>query len=313
MRAMGIERFGGTEEIVRLHVDEPKVAPDSVLISVEAAGVNPVDWKIREGRLAAALPAFFPLVLGWDAAGTVERVGPAVTAFAPGDRVMAYCRKHTLSEGTYAELVSVPESFVAPVPDGVEAEQAAALPLAGLTARQCLDAAGVGEGATVLVHAAAGGVGHLACQLAVVRGARVIGTASAANHDFLGSLGVDEPLDYRDTDLAEAVREAHPDGVDAVLDSVGAHEQSLRMLREGGTLVSIAGPTDPAACAERGVAGAYVFVRQRGDQLAELGQLLGEGSLRVEIDEALELERAARAHERSEQGHVRGKLVLRAG
>lgn len=288
-------------------VDDPLVGPDSVLIEVAASSVNPVDWKIVAGYLTGAMPHHLPMIPGWDVAGTVKAVGPAVTSVSVGDRVAAYDREDHVQHGTYAELTSVPERTVAKIPDGVSFEQAGALPLAGLTAAQALSAAGVLPGDTVLVHAAAGGVGSMAVQLAGHSGARVIGTASPANHDYLRELGA-EPVAYGD-DLVEAVRELAPDGVQVVVDLIGgdALATTPRLLAEGGRVVSI---VDAATVSELG--GAYVFVRGRGDQLGELLTLVADGALRVEIAETYPLERTADALRASMGGHVRGKILITA-
>ena len=190
MKAVTLHRFGGPEVLALEHVPDPPLGPDAVLVAVRAAGVNPVDWKIREGYLTGRFPHHTPVIPGWDAAGVVAAVGPAVTGFAVGDEVMAYARKDTIEYGTYAELVTVADHATAHKPAALSFAQAAALPLAGLTALQALTALEVGTDDTVLVHAAAGGVGHLAVQLASSLGARtVIGTASPRNHDFVRALG----------------------------------------------------------------------------------------------------------------------------
>ncbi|MEA2459241.1 MAG: hypothetical protein QOC95_2213, partial [Thermoleophilaceae bacterium] len=202
MRAMAIEEFGGRDKIREMDLDDPLVGPDGILIRIASAGVNPVDYKTREGKQAERFPNFFPLILGWDAAGVVEEVGPAVTELEPGDEVYAYARKDFLRDGTYAELVSVRPHHVAKKPLSLPLVEAGAVPLAGLTAWQLVhDALAVGDGETVLVHAAAGGVGHLAAQIARAAGATVLGTASARNHDFVRDLGVPDPIDYREEDV----------------------------------------------------------------------------------------------------------------
>src|SRR6476659_4698177 len=215
---MVIDEWGGTETLHGAEVEPPPVGPDFVLIRNRAAGVNPVDTKIREGKLAGAFPSGFPLILGWDASGVVDRVGPAVSMFRPGDEVFGYCRRHHLQYGTYGEFTSVPDAFIAHKPEELSWEEAASLPLAGLTAHQALETLGVRGGEKLLVTGGAGGVGHLAIELAVGRGAHVIATASPANHDFLRELGAD-PLDYDDDDLPARVRELTGDGgADAALD-----------------------------------------------------------------------------------------------
>lgn len=307
MRAIGIHEFGGRDKLQLLELPEPKVPPDFVKIEIRAAGVNPVDWKIREGRSEPRFPVVFPVVPGWDAAGVVAEVGPAVTEFAPGDEVFAYCRKHFLGEGTYAEHVSVPEASVARKPESLSFEQAAAIPLAGLTAYQALFlAAGLTAGERVLVSAASGGVGSFAVQLAIDAGAEVVGVASRQHRDRVLELGAYEVID-RTRDVVEAARELAPDGVDVVFDLYG-DERLGNALRDEGRLVSIAAPP---SYRERGVVSSYVFVRPDGEQLEELAGLADDGRLLVDIAEVLPLEDAARAHELSEAGHVRGKLVLR--
>lgn len=306
MRAVAIHEFGGPERLKVTELEEPVVGPDVVLVRTRAAGVNPVDWKTREGRLTARYPCHFPLIPGWDVAGVVERVGAAVTEFSPGDEVMGYVRRDHVQWGTYAELVPAPVRTLAPKPAALSWAEAAVLPLAGLTAWQALTRClAVGPGDVVLVHAAAGGVGTFAVQLARVLGAEVIGTASEANADHLRALGA-EPLVYGDG-LADRVRALAPDGVTAVLDLVGgdALAASPAMLAPGGRLASV---IDPARTAE--VGGRYWFVRPDAAELAHLGGLVDEGRLGVHLTATLALEEAAEAHRRLETGHMRGKLAL---
>jgi NADPH:quinone reductase-like Zn-dependent oxidoreductase len=307
VRAIGIHEFGGRDQLQLLELPEPKVPPDFVKIEVRAAGVNPVDWKLREGRLEPRFPVSFPVVPGWDAAGVVAEVGPAVTEFAPGDEVYAYCRKHFIGEGTYADYVSVPDAYVARKPESLSFEQAGAIPLAGSTAYQALFlSAGLTAGERVLVSAAAGGVGSFAVQLAIDAGAEVIGVASEQHRERVLELGAYEVID-RSRDVVEAALELAPEGVDVAFDLYG-DAQLGDAVRDGGRLVSIA---SPPSYSERGVVASYVFVRPDGEQLEELAALADDGRLLVDIAEVLPLEEAARAHELSEGGHVRGKLVLR--
>jgi NADPH2:quinone reductase len=313
VRAVGIREFGGRDRLEVLDVPEPKIGADVVLIRVRSAGVNPVDWKIREGRLEPAWPHVFPVVPGWDVAGVVERVGPAVTTVAPGAEVFAYCRKHFVGEGAYAELVSVPETSVARKPASLDFEHAGAVPLCALTAYQALfGAAGLTAGETVLVQAAAGGVGGFAVQLAADAGAEVIGTASERNHEYVLGLGAFEAVDYTARDVAGAVREIAPDRVDVVLDIYGgeALRRTVETVRDGGRIVSIGQPPADDVFRQRGIEASYVFVRPNAEELAEIAQLFDDDRLTVELQEVLALEDAARAHELSEAGHVRGKLVL---
>jgi NADPH:quinone reductase-like Zn-dependent oxidoreductase len=310
MRAIAVREWGGRDRMELLDLEPPPVAPDGVLVRVRAAGLNPVDHKVRAGNLAGAFPFHFPVILGWDAAGTVEQVGPAVTWFKPGDAVYGYCRRHELRFGTYAEYTSVPEGYLAHMPRELSFEEAGAMPLAVLTAHQALDRAGLRGGETLFVPAGAGGVGHFAVQLAVERGARVIAAASPRNHDFLRELGA-EPVDYTSEDVPARVHElAAGDGADAALDLFGGdgRERAFAALRRGGRLVSIASPPPEK---RDGFEVHYIFVRPSGYDLGEhVTPLVQEGRLRPHILQAYPLERAAEAHERLEDGHVRGKLVL---
>ena len=311
MHAVAIEQFGGRDQMAVMDLPDPKVGPDSVLVRVAAAGLNPVDWKMREGGLDARFPHRFPVILGWDAAGVIEQVGPAVVDLKPGDAVYVYARKTEVSEGTYAELLSVPDGMVARAPSSLSPTEAGAVPLAGLTALQALDEAlGVGEGDTVVVQAAAGGVGHFAVQIASARGARVVGVASERNHDFVRSLGAEAVVDHHAGSVADQVLEHHPGGVDALFDLFGGDglADARSVVREGGRVTSLA-DTDPAGDRDD-LMGRYVFVRPSAPGLVELGRLADAGQLRVEIAEGYPLDRAAAAHERLEDGHVRGKLVL---
>ncbi|MFG3257012.1 NADP-dependent oxidoreductase [Streptomyces sp. NPDC048172] len=304
MKAITLSEYGGPEALRLSDLPEPKVAPGEVLIRVKAAGVNPVDWKLAEGYLDALMETHFPLVPGWDVAGVVERVGLDVEEYAPGDEVFGYIRKDSVQCGAYAELVSAHVRMLARKPAALSWEQAAGVPLAGLTAYQAIERVGVRAGETVLVHAAAGGVGSLGVQIAVARGARVIGTASARNHDFVRELGA-EPVEYGDG-LAGRVAELAPDGVDAVLDFAGAHvvEESLGLLARPERLASIA---DPEAAA-RG--GHYVWVRPDSADLTALADLAESGRLAVHVERVLPLGEAAEAWRLNRLGHTRGKLVL---
>lgn len=304
MRAAYIDRFGGADQIIVADRPEPKVGPDTVLIDIHASSVNPVDWKIREGRLQGAFDCHFPLILGWDVAGVVAAVGPAITEFQPGDEVIAYVRQDVIQHGGYSERIGAPVRCVGPKPAALDFGEAAALPLAGSTALQALDAVAASAGDTVFVANAAGGVGAFAVQIAVARGARVVGTAGPDNHEFLRSLGA-TPVDYH-RDLGAQVAEAAPDGVDAAVDFAGGE-----LFAFAATLVRpqrLASVTDAAAVSKAG--GRYVFVRPSFDSLAELARLADAGSLRVEVARRFPLDQAAAAQELSASGHVRGKVII---
>jgi NADPH:quinone reductase-like Zn-dependent oxidoreductase len=305
MKAITIASYGGPDRLELTEQPDPVVGPDYVLVRVRATSVNPVDYKIREGYLQGAFPSHLPMILGWDVAGVVEQVGPAVTEYVPGDEVVGYVRKDTLEHGTYAELVAAHVRHLALRPTSVSFEQAAALPLAGLTAWQSVDLAAVGEGDTVLVHAAAGGVGSFAVQIAAARGARVIGTAGERNHEYLRSLGA-EPVSYGEG-LADRVRALAPDGVDAVLDYVGGDslEVSPELVKNPERVVSVV----DAATVQR-IGGQYAFVRPDPRHLAELATMVDDGALRIELARTFPLAQAAEAQRLVEEGHVRGKVAI---
>jgi NADPH:quinone reductase-like Zn-dependent oxidoreductase len=309
MRAIAVNRWGGRDALELVDVAPPPVAPDGVLLRVRAAGVNPVDYKVREGKLAGGFPYHFPVILGWDAAGVVEEVGPAVTWFKPGDRAYGYCRRHELEYGTYAELVTVPEGYLAHMPENLDFVQAGALPLAALTAHQSLERLGVRAGEVLFVSGGAGGVGHIAIQLARARGAKVVATGGPDSFGFLRELGA-EPVDYGADDVADQVRgHNYGGGADAAFDLFGGPglEQAFACLRPGGRLVSIAAPPGKREHIDSG----YVFVRPSGYDLGEhITPLVHEGALRPHIAGTFPLERAAEAHAAIEAGHVHGKLVL---
>ncbi|MFD8702718.1 NADP-dependent oxidoreductase [Kitasatospora sp. NPDC059648] len=305
MKAITYRGYGGPDVLEYGEVPEPKLGPDSVLVRVAAASVNPVDWKIQAGYLDSALDVVFPVIPGWDVAGVVERVGVGVTEFAPGDDVIGYVREDMVRRGTFAEYVAAPVRTLARKPANLDFTQAAGLPLAGLTAYQALTRTlGLKPGETVLVHAAAGGVGSLAVQIAVALGARVIGTAGERNHDYLRTLGA-EPVAYGEG-LADRVRALAPDGVDAVLDLVGgeALQISPALLSDGGRLASVA---DGAVLA---LGGRYVFVRPDVADLTALTDLAESGRLTVEVAATFPLERAADAQRLNAAGHTRGKIVV---
>lgn len=308
MHAILVERFGGPEVLQVASVEEPTPGPGEVLVRVAAAGVNPVDWKVRAGAAGERFgrPPYVP---GWDVAGVVEATGDGVSAFAAGDEVFGMPR-FPKPAGCYAEYVSAPAGQLAAAPAGMDRAAAAGLPLAGLTALQVLDLAGVTKGQRVLVHAAAGGVGHLTVQLAKARGAQVIGTARADGHPFLHELGVDQAVDYTTVAFEQAVEE-----VDVVVNPVGGDygRRSLLLLRPGGVLAMIVGGGDRGLTAAAEAAGVRLvrhLVRPDGRGLARLAELAGGGGLRVVVEHLLPLEQASRAHELGERDRTRGKIVL---
>lgn len=306
VKALTYDHFGDADVLTIKEVADPHPGSDSVLVRVHAASLNPVDYKVRQGYLKGLIDTVFPVIPGWDVSGTVVKTGLDTPEFEVGDEILAYARKDVIHGGTLAELVEVPVRTATRKPAGLSFEEAAALPLAGLTALQTVRRAGVGAGATVLIHAAAGGVGSFATQLAVAAGARVVGTASPRNHDFVRSLG-GEPVPYGEG-LVDAARALAPEGFDVILDFVGGStlETVPQLLRAGGVVASVA---DRKARDVYG--GQYVWVRPNPDDLAELAELTASGRLKVELAGVVDLDGAAGAYRELEGGHVRGKLVVR--
>ncbi|MFI6769393.1 NADP-dependent oxidoreductase [Streptomyces sp. NPDC050355] len=309
MRAVSQDTPGSPDVLKVVEMPRPRPGRGEILIRVHAAGVNPADWKTRE-RGVFANGAKPPFTLGFDVSGVVAETGDGVTLFQPGDEVFGMPR-FPHPAGAYAEYVTAPARHFAPRPKGLSHLQAGALPLASLTAWQALvDTAHVQPGRRVLIHAAAGGVGHLAVQIAKTRGAHVIGTASAAKHQLLRSLGADELVDYRTEDFAETIRD-----VDVVLDSLGGENwvRSLRTLRPGGTLISIL-PLDDAFPYQKaeaaGVRAVFMLVEPDQAGLRAISSLVEDGRLRVIADAVFPLEEAAAAHALGETGRTTGKIVL---
>ncbi|MEU6852177.1 NADP-dependent oxidoreductase [Actinacidiphila alni] len=305
MRAVIQKTFGGPEVLEVAEVDRPRPLAGEVLVRVHASAVNPVDIAVRSG--AFPLLGEPPFGVGWDVSGVVEEAGPGAR-FAVGDEVYGMPFFPRAATG-YAEYVAVPSRQVARKPATLDHVQAAALPLAALTAWQGLvDAARIKEGDRVLIQRAAGGVGHLAVQIAKERGAHVIAIASAPRHDFVRSLGADEVIDYRTTDFTEAVRD-----VDVVFDSTAQGERSLAVLRPGGLLVSILEHGDAALAATVTAAGrrfAGVSVEPDYASLEAIAALVDAGRIRPYVEETFPLADAGKAHELVASGHVQGKVVL---
>jgi NADPH:quinone reductase-like Zn-dependent oxidoreductase len=307
MKAIRIHSYGGPEVLKYEDAPRPKPRRGEVLIRVHAAGVNPVDWKVREGYLKGMLHHSLPLIPGWDLSGVVEKAGPRVTRFQKGDEV--YSRPDIARNGAYAEYIVARESEVALKPKSIDHVHAAAVPLAALTAWQALfDTAELKAGQKLLIHAAAGGVGHFAVQLAKWKGAHVIGTASGKKHDLLRELGADETIDYTTQRFEDVVRE-----VDVVLDTIAGdtQERSWEVLRKGGILVSILKRPSPEKAATHEARGGYVFVQPNAAELAEIATLIDSGKLRPVVETVLRLPEARRAQELNQAGHTRGKIVLR--
>jgi len=312
MKAIGIRRFGGKEVLENLDLPIPSPKAHEVLVKIKAAGVNPVDCKIREGLFHGRMPHHFPIVLGWDAAGIVERVGEKVHYAEAGQEVFAYCRKDILQDGCYGEYITLSQSHLAMKPDNLSFAEAAALPLAGLTAYQCLfEALKLKGGETILIHAGAGGVGGFAIQMAKILGAYVITTSSKGHHAYVESLGVDRIIDYTQMDFRDALKGHYPEGIDAVFDTVGGEVQtkSAEVLKKDGRFVSILSlMKEPFQ--SRGIEAHYVFVRPEHSQLNQIKAWCEQGLLKVHLSETLPLEEAVQAQEKIQAGHMEGKLVL---
>jgi len=331
MQACYFERYGGPEVVKVGVLPAPTPGPGELVFRMQAASVNPVDFKTRQGMLRPLQPYRMPAIMGNDAAGVVTALGTGVEGFKVGDRVAARLDKAHM--GAFAERVLARQEHLAQVPEGVGFAEAAAVALAGLTAWQCLtQVLKVAPGQRVLIHAGSGGVGHLAIQLAKGLGAHVTTTSSAANHDWLRGLGADECVDYRAADFTQACTP-----FDAVLDTLGGETllRSIGHTRRGGRVVSISDMPTPEVAAEfgkpwlapvfwllsrkpralaraRGVAYRYWFMHEDGAQLALLLDKLARGELRVAIERELPLQQAPEALRLSEAGRVRGKLVIRA-
>jgi len=322
MRAIVIDAFGGPEVLRQAELAKPLPGPGQVLVRVGCAGVNPADWKVREGWLASFFECRFPFVLGFDLAGVVETVGPGVDGLRPGDRVFGTSRQGQGENGSYAEYTVAQAAMLSLVPPGIALAEAAALPTAGTTAYGGLvDAGGLQAGQTVLIHGGAGGVGTIAIQIAKAFGARVAATCSAANADHVRSLGADLAIDHRAGDVPRALRDWAPEGVDLALDAVGQDTllpSATAVVRSGGTyveietLISRATEAQVAEAARHGVriVSNMVAVARLAGHLAGLARLLAQGRMRMPALQRMPLADAALAHARIASGRQRGKLVL---
>ena len=308
MKAVRIHNYGGPE-VLRFE-DAPRPTPGAgeLLIRVHAAAVNPVDGKIRAGYMKEIFPFALPFIPGWDVSGVVEATGSGVSKFKKGDEV--YARPDLSRNGAYAEYVVVKEAETALKPRSIDHVHAAAIPIVASTAWQALfDRAALGQDQRILIHGGAGGVGSFAVQLAKWKGAFVVATASTRNQAFLRELGVDEPVDYEKTRFEDVVHD-----VDVVFDPIGGdtRARSWKVLKKGGILVSIVGPppsTEEAA--KHGVRSAFFSAQTNASQLAEIAKLVDSGKIYPIVETVLPLAEARRAHELTEKGHARGKIVLK--
>jgi NADPH:quinone reductase-like Zn-dependent oxidoreductase len=307
MYAVRIHAFGGPDQLKYEQIPIPQPGPGEVLIRVHAAGVNPVDWKVREGYLKDYVNHTLPLTLGWDVSGVIQAMGLGATRFKKDDEV--YSRPDLTRDGTYAEYVVVRESEVARKPKSADHIHAASIPLAALTAWQAFfDNAALKPGQRVLIHGAAGGVGTMAVQLAKWKGAYVIATSSQRNQEFLRKLGADETIDYTKARFEEVGR-----NVDVVFDMIGGDTQkrSWKVLKNGGMLVSIVSRPSPEEAASYGVRQAFLMTQPNAAQLTQIAELVDSANLRPVVETILPLTEARRAQELSQAGHTRGKIILR--
>lgn len=313
MQACIIESFGDRRRLKITDLPTPEPGEGEVLVRIHAAGVNPVDWKIREGWLKDLFPHELPLILGWDMAGVVAAVGHSARRFNPGDEVYAYARRPVVQEGTYAEYISLPESYVTRKPENLSMVEAASIPLVTLTAYQALFEAGrLQSGQSVLILGASGGVGSSAVQLAAEKGCRVIGLASGRNHDYIRSLGAEITIGYEGGEFSQHVSEVMPNGVDLVFDCHGGDtlQRGVSCVRVGGSLVSITETIDEALLKERDVRFAFTFVEPHVPQLDHIRGLIEAGRFRANVTQTFPFDQVVKAHEAIETGHTRGKIVL---
>ena len=305
MKTVQYQSFGGPEVLEVVEAPDPKMFADLVLVRIEAAALNPADLAFQSGAADPLVDSFFPVTPGWDVAGVVEQAVVATTGFQPGDEVIGYVRGQAMHYGTYAEKISAEPRQLARKPRNLSWAQAAGLPVAGLTAYQAIvHSLEVTAGDTVLVHGAAGGVGHLAVQIAIARGARVIGTGSEASQAFIESLGA-TPVRYGD-ELVEQVRKIAPDGVDAVFDTAG--RGSLSTTQDIAALGARVATITRSTTEYPGTIDVYLHLD--GDDLTRLVELAEEGKLTVHVDRTFPLDEAAQAQQLLAGGHARGKIVL---
>jgi NADPH:quinone reductase-like Zn-dependent oxidoreductase len=309
MKAVRIHQYGNVDTLRYEDADEPMVRSDDVLIRVVGTSVNPIDWKVRQGHLKEIIPHRMPIVLGWDVSGVVAEIGAKVSKFKVGDCV--YARPDAERDGTYAEFITVRETEIAMKPQTISHIEAGVLPLAGIAAWEAIvNVAKVSAGQRVLIHAASGGVGSIAAQLAKSRGAFVIGTSSAANRALVESLGVDEFIDYRAQHLPDVTS-----NIDVVFDTVGGQTQneSWSVMSRGGILVSIVSNPPEDEAKKLGLRGAFVFIKPNAPALEEIAQLVDNGKIRPIVGAEFGLKEIKQAHGLSESGRAKGKIAIYVG
>lgn len=307
MKAVRIHDYGTSDVLTIENIPIPEIKEDDVLIKIFATSVNPVDWKVREGLVRWRNLHQLPLTLGWDVSGVVDKIGSKAHKFKIGDEV--YSRPSIDRNGSYAEYIAVRETEVALKPKTITHEEAASIPLVGLTVWESLvTTANIQAGQKVLIHAAAGGVGSMAVQIARIYGCYVIGTASEGNIDFVKNLGAHEVIDYRNQDFTQLIKD-----VDVVLDTVGGttQENSWKVLREGGMLMSIINkPSDEIANQYKARSG-YIFVQSNGTILETLAHLIDTGKLKPVVGSVFSLDEIKQAQELSQSKRAKGKIVIK--
>ena len=314
MKAVIINEFGGKETLTLTDVSKPQPAADEVLVRIKAAGVNPVDWKIREGWLKGLLPHEFPIILGWDLAGVVEETGDQVQGFAKGDHVFAYNRRPVIQQGTYAEYAAVPQSCTAHSPDRLSFEESASIPLAALTAYQAIyDAVQLQQDQSILIVGASGGVGGFAVQFANLIGAEITAIASEKNHDYLHALGAEHTICYTRGDFQEPFKSIYPLGADVVFDLVGG--ETLKMaghcVKSGGKVVSITDDPRARVPEDKDIQSHFVFVEPNAKQLDHIRKMVDSAKLKTHLSAVYPLPDVHKAHADMETGHTCGKIVLK--
>lgn len=306
MKAVVLKEYGNADNLSYEEVEKPSPKGDEVLIKVRVSAVNPVDWKIRDG-FGETLGLKLPIILGCEIAGIVEDTGEDVKNFMVGDEVFGFIS--LTRNGGYAEFVTAKESEIIKKPQDIDFENAVAIPVGSLTAWQAIfDIANLSSGQKILIHAGSGGVGSMALQLAKVKGAYVVTTASGKNEDFVKDLGADEWIDYTKQKFEQVAKD-----VDVVFDTIGGdtQERSFQTLKKGGCLVSVVAPPSKETAEKFGIKAEMISVMPNAEQLAEITKLVEEGKLRTYIEAVLPLSEVKKAHEMSQSGHTRGKIVLR--
>jgi NADPH:quinone reductase-like Zn-dependent oxidoreductase len=302
MKAIRIHNYGSSDQLKLEDIPQPEIAADEVLVMVYDAGMNPVDWKIREGYLKDAMPKQFPFTIGQDLAGEVAELGKGVRQFRVGEAVFGF------ASGSYAEYAPASAAEIAVKPESIDFATAASIPTAGLTAWQAIETIGLSSGQVVLIHGAAGGVGSFAVQLAKWKQARVVATASEQDIPYLKSLGVDEVINYKSDRFEEKVSD-----VDAAIDLVGRDTltRTYRVVKRGGAIATTVGPINELEAKRNEIRATFLLMKRDGKQLAEVARLIDQRVIKPHVDQVLPLDEAKKAHDLSQTGQAHGKIVLR--